>query len=126
MPTARETRSRFDEAPVGVDVDSDSDVLPGVENDRVMDGGSVGVGRIDEDSVALSETVNVSDWMSKRVVKDEGTKESVTVVVKDSRRPRTEITPTDELKLADIIAWSADTVMLAVALESRDGYIYIA
>lgn len=69
----------------------------------------------------MSGTVNVSDSMSKRVGEDEGTKVSVTVVVKDSRRPRIEIRPIEELKLAEIIAWSADTVMLAVALESWDG-----
>jgi hypothetical protein len=56
----------------------------------------------------------------------EGTKVRATVVVSDSIRLRIATTPTDELKLAEMEVWPADTVMLAVALERRDGYIYMA
>jgi hypothetical protein len=66
MPTASETRVlRFDEVPVGVDVDVDVDVdvLVNVENDRVIEGGSVTVGRIDEVSVTLFEIWSIDPFV---------------------------------------------------------------
>jgi hypothetical protein len=64
--------------------------------------------------------------MSRCEEEEEGTKVIVTVVVSDWLRLRTVMTPMEELKLAEMDAWSLNTVILAVALERWDGKIYEA
>jgi hypothetical protein len=64
--------------------------------------------------------------MSRRDGEEVGTKVIVTVVVSDCGRATTAITPTEELKLAEIDVLVVETVTLAVELASVEVVIYIA
>lgn len=74
----------------------------------------------------LVGTVNISDPMSRREAEKEGTKVSATTVVCDSSKLRIAMTPTEELKLVEMEDWLVVTVILAVALERLNGYMYIS
>jgi len=101
-------------------------LLLGNSNDEgLVGGGSVGVGRMTDVVVELSGTVKVSGPMSRRENEGVGINVIVMVVVSAWGRLRSAMTPTEALKNAVMAALSVDMVTFAVELVDVEVMIYI-